>query len=146
MIGLLLNGRMVVAADGEPVVVKYERGETNLAILKAGVRYFNNRNYLLDEIPSEVTGLTFSRRPIRNPADVTLTIPAGATVYVLVDSATGKNKNLKGVRELNAWLSDSGWIKVADLTTDKSPLFGEIYKQQFARRRISPSLRPVIVV
>ena len=128
---LLICGPIGFADDTDAVRVKYTSGDTELDTLREGVKFFSNRNYLIGKIPPEISGLTFTRRGCRNISDPTLDIPAGTTVYLILDSDKGINRDNVGVGALNASLVKAAWIRLADCTIDGSRGWGVIYKQNF---------------
>jgi serine/threonine protein kinase len=117
----------------QSIVVSYASGKTELITLHTGVKFFNNRNYSLAQIPPEMMGLSYTRRACADPSDVTLLIPAGATVYLIVDSDQGVNAHLDGVEALNQSLARSNWQRLPDLKpTSKTETGGAIYRRSFA--------------
>ncbi|HSV14431.1 MAG TPA: S16 family serine protease, partial [Tepidisphaeraceae bacterium] len=120
-----------------PVRVQFASGDTAIAPLRMGQKYFINRKYQLGQLPEELDGLVYTHRNGGRPCEVTIDAPAGATVYLLVDSDKGDNADASGVREMNAKLAESGWTRLEDV---KGPARSRpaVYKQTFdAEKRIT---------
>lgn len=53
-------------------------GATELATLNKGVKFFSDRGYVLRDLPKELDGLTFTRRPGGKASNLEIMAPAGA--------------------------------------------------------------------
>ncbi|MGA2582490.1 MAG: S16 family serine protease [Tepidisphaeraceae bacterium] len=95
--------------DGQ-VSVTYASGKTELTILNEGTQYYTNHDWMLQNIPAELTGMIFTRRSSGQPVGVEIDAPAGATVYLLVNSDKGTDP----VQPFFTQLAPSGWSRLAD--------------------------------
>lgn len=115
-----------------PVRVHFAAGRTVLVPLRADSKFFINRKYLIGQIPPELEGLIHTHRNVGQPCEVTIDVPAGATVYLLIDSDKGANVKQPGVRELKQKLADSGWARLADVqAVARTTIAPAIYEQTF---------------
>ena len=106
--------RTALAQDSAAAVhVKYASGDTELATLTEGVKYFSNRSYELSRIPSELLGLKFTRREGGRSSDLEIEVPANFRVYVLVGSDRDPSVP-SPVKSLIARLSTEGWSRLSD--------------------------------
>jgi len=108
------------------VQVSYARGETEIDTLQVGVKYFSNTDDVVQQLPQQLSGLSFVRRPRKEPADVTIDVPAGATIFVV----TGSNSPARATRDL---IASWNWTKIDDLQIrgqNTGPL--AVYRQTFA--------------
>ena len=106
------------AADDEPVRVRYHAlpARTDLMPLVDGTAYFTDEASPLGKLPPGMDGLMFTRRPAWRPSDVTVTVPAGATVAVLVPSERTAARNVvRKVRSLHDQLIRLGFTRLADV-------------------------------
>ncbi|MCH2131993.1 MAG: BspA family leucine-rich repeat surface protein, partial [Pirellulaceae bacterium] len=98
-------------------------GYTNWTTLAEGIDQFSNRNYVLTNIPAQMVGIDFYRRPIgsgsltANP--LTVKAPLGSIVYVISSNAYSHTV-------LEASLTSLGFTsRTAGLTTpDGTPITG----------------------
>ncbi|MGA2233722.1 MAG: S16 family serine protease, partial [Tepidisphaeraceae bacterium] len=118
------------------VTVTYSSGPTGVQHLKSGMKWFMNRRFFLANVPDEVNGLMVTRcyGGVQD-STVSLDIPAGATVYLLIDSDKGGNANDPGLTGLHHNLASSNWTRLGAEAqygpTDQNFLL-TIYKQSFA--------------
>jgi hypothetical protein len=124
------TGAQPTTRDSNVPVVKvaYASGETTLVPLQSGVVLYPNRTYTISDVPAELAGTTYTRRPAGVFADVELDVPAGATVYLLVVDTSRSAK-------LMAALPGSGWTKIPDahfFVNAKTVHALAVYKQDFA--------------
>jgi hypothetical protein len=121
-----------VSAPAKAVSVKFASDVTTIGIIEPGSKIFNNRKYTFGDVPPELQGLSYTRRGLNQSADVTIDIPAHATVYLIIDSDKGANGKRKGVRELNQSLIDSDWRRLDDVKETGMQSTNAIYTQDFA--------------
>jgi hypothetical protein len=98
--------RVAKAADLNEVTVHFSAEKAELGTLAEGERYLTNRKYVLKQIPEMLKNLAFTRRPGGKASEVAVDVPAGATVYALVERDPGP---------LHELLLGSGWSKVAEI-------------------------------
>ena len=88
---LLICGRAGFADDvnlSRAVTVQYESGETELAQLDNGAKIFTDKDFVFDNEPEEILGLTFTRRIYNHHSDATIDAPSGATVYLILGNGS----------------------------------------------------------
>ena len=118
-------------SDGQSVFRHQRRGG---CALEDDVRLFNNRKYPIRDLPKELDGLIFTLRPAVVQTRLKIDIPAGFTVYLILDSEKGVNGSLPGVADFNASLPKSGWTRLADahfVGTRNRPGYLSIFKRKF---------------
>jgi hypothetical protein len=135
--GVLLGQARVWAASSATapaVTVSFSKGTTEIRQLKLGVAYFDNRtDFTVTKVNPELEGLSFTSRPAGPAYPVTISAPAGATVYLLITSDVGPYSKDKGMPQLRQTLLASGWTRVAgDCARLPSPECQlAVYKQTF---------------
>src|SRR5579872_1262574 len=72
--GLLGCTSLARAGDATAVRVKYTSGDTQLSTLHNGVKFFGNRTYIIQNVPGEMDGLSFTVRGIGKPSDVNMDV------------------------------------------------------------------------
>lgn len=120
------HGDWAISNSDNPVHVHFAKGNTELGTLAAGVQPFANNDYSLADFPEGVSGLTFTRRNWREPADVDLDIPAGTTVYLMLGSGSPAN-------DVRQAVESAGWSKFgeAHFEQDNHASYLVVYKQSF---------------
>ncbi len=111
---------------------------TAFAPLVTGTPYFFDAPTPLGRVPAELAGMSFTRRPVERPSDVTVDVPAGATVGVLVNSErTATARTASAISRVHAELDQLGFTRLADveLTDHKGEKTPAVYVQTFAAAR-----------
>jgi len=86
-------------------------------------------------VTPELLGVRFSHRWARNTTPLTFDAPAGATVYMLIDSDAGAHAADKAVIDLHQTLVNSGWSRLPIETLIGQPVrknYFTVYKQTFS--------------
>ena len=107
---LLICGRAGFADDvnlSRAVTVQYESGETELAQLDNGAKIFADKDFVFDNEPDEILGLTFTRRIYNHHSDATIDAPSGATVYLILGNGS------RAARPRDA-ATAPGWTKMGE--------------------------------
>src|SRR5580658_6048870 len=63
------------------VRVHFDHGDTALGTVNAGAPVYQNRDAVFTDFPTEIAGWSYTYRNAEEPADVTLDVPAGTTLY-----------------------------------------------------------------
>jgi Lon protease (S16) C-terminal proteolytic domain len=129
---LSLGAQRALSADdpSTAVNVTYSAGDTELATLSEGAKYFTNQNWGLENLPKELAGLKFTRRPFLKACTIAIDVPSGAQVYIITDDENGQ---FKGAAELNKHLTASGWTRFAEaqfLAPVRHPL--SVFRKSFS--------------
>ena len=124
--------------SGPAALVHFDSGETELGIINDGVKSFTNRDYEFQKLPPVLAGKTVTRRAGGKATGVQIDVPAGATIYLLMNSdADSKDKvNPNDKARVNAQLESSGWLRLADCeysSAKKASL--AVYKQSFSSQQ-----------
>jgi hypothetical protein len=101
------------------VKIKYDKGDTKFDTIKVGVRYMSNVAPTLQTFPDELNGLTFTRREWSLPSDVTIDVPAGTTVYILLGDGPRASKS-------RDFMAQSQWQRIGDIKS-VGPNGGTLY-------------------
>jgi hypothetical protein len=113
------------ADSSNAVQIQFASGDTELDTFSNGVKLFDNDDDLLQSCPPELINLQFTRRTFAAAADVTIDVPAGTTVYVIV----GLGSAAKDSRDA---LTSGGWNKIGILGSHGShPGNMGVYKLTF---------------
>jgi hypothetical protein len=116
-LGLFVTvGQISSAADtnAPPMVhVRYLSGETELDPLRLGANFFSDLPIPFSQIPQEASGLMFTCRPHHISQPVDIFAPAGATVFLLVDSSDNDAETDR-CPQLLSRLADGGWVSAGE--------------------------------
>ena len=113
-------------SSNDPVKIQFIQGDTKLQTFDIGTDLFVASKSALLDCPAELRGCTFTQRTWADPADVTLDVPAGTVVYLVMGT---------GVNTKRAWKSAEsfGWEKVenAHFNFRDAPADLFVYKKTF---------------
>jgi len=119
------------AADFEiaasAVQVQFAHGETVLGTVNQGEPLFRNQDSGFSDFPTDIAGWSYTCRNANDPADVTLDVPAGTTLYLM----TGI---FAGARQTRLSAETDGWSKApaAHYTSNGNPGTLAVYKKTFS--------------
>jgi hypothetical protein len=120
------DAALLAQTSASQVSVQYAKGDTELGSIDLGANVFLGLDYTFQTVPDEIAGLSFTQRHSGVGADVTLDIPAGTTVYLLLGGG-GQAAPARSAAE------STGWIKAGKATCiahDHVVAFA-LYKQTF---------------
>ena len=107
-------------ADDNPVLspshgvrVEFSAGQAQIATLQPGGPYFVNRPTLIQSMPDELKGLSFTKRYTSSTCTVTVDVPAQMVAYLITGSA-GPQSDLRDNIE-----SGGAWKKIGTFKLDK---------------------------
>ncbi|MGC4032682.1 MAG: hypothetical protein QM754_13315 [Tepidisphaeraceae bacterium] len=83
-----------------------------MATLKEGSKLFTNREYFITKFPPELGGLQYVRHPSQSNEAIEFDVPAGKTVYVLINKPAESG-------ELRKKLVDDGWTLLPTVVSFK---------------------------
>lgn len=108
------------------VRVQFAHGDTVLGTVSTGAPVFQNRDAEFSDFPTEITGWNYTYRNADDPANVTLDVPAGTTLYLMAGTAA----QARGTR-LSA--EANGWSKAPAAHTNADGETGTllVYKKTF---------------
>ena len=118
------------------VTVTFSTGQTDVQPIKTAMKWFLNRVYRLRDLPDELNGMQVTRRNGKSTADLGLDIPAGMTVYLIIDSDKGGNASEDGLADLHASLVQTQWTRLpeeAQYGPVAKNFFLTIYKKTFPK-------------
>jgi hypothetical protein len=91
------------APNDTPVVVNYSQGETQLGTVRQDEQFQIDHDYRLGQFPAEMSGLQFTKRCFDAPGMLTIDVPAGTTIYLMMgDGGLGEpaqGRSGTGLRE-----------------------------------------------
>jgi hypothetical protein len=120
----------------ESVKASFSSGETTVEPIKTGMKWFINRTYRLRDLPDELNGMQVTRRNGKSGGDLTLDVPGGMTVYLIIDSDKGGNAAEDGLADLHQFLVESQWARLpeeAEFGPPAKNFFLTIYKKTFSK-------------
>jgi hypothetical protein len=75
---------LAAGANDAPVVVSYSEGDTQLGVVQQSQKFFIDGNYSFGPVSAEIFGLQFTKRRFNAPGLLTIDIPAGAKVDLMI--------------------------------------------------------------
>jgi len=108
-----------VRADEDSVVVRYGIGGGKVGEVKEGMPAFVNKDMVVTGLPRELLGKAISMHADKwKQSGVVLNVPAGKTVYVLIDSDDDPNVKIGLIKQsraiANSVLRATGWKRIDD--------------------------------
>jgi hypothetical protein len=83
-LGLCAVPQCASAGASDPVVVSYSQGETQVGTVRQGEQFFIDNNYRFGLVSADIFGLQFTKRRFSASGLVTIDVPAGAKVLLMM--------------------------------------------------------------
>jgi len=128
------NAAQAKGVNGKAAIrVSYSGGGATIEKLTDGVAYFSNRKYTVSHVPPDLNGFSFVRGAGGKPSTATVTVPAGETVFLLLDSDKGSNQGTSA-RQCMERLNKEEWTRLDDLPVKErknTPI--AVFRRSFAQ-------------
>ncbi|HSZ57945.1 MAG TPA: S16 family serine protease [Tepidisphaeraceae bacterium] len=122
---------LAAGANDAPVVVSYSEGDTQLGVVQEGTKFYIDDDYRFGPVTAEMFGLQFTKRRFGGRGLVTIDIPAGVKVDLMIG-----NGGLGGPsRDAATALGFTAIAYPKLLQNGKQELAAALYSQTFAQAK-----------
>jgi hypothetical protein len=116
------------APDAQTVQVRYAKGAVELTTVQAENKYYKSGDLAFKTFPPELDGLSFVRAPFNERLAVTISAPAGTTVYLMIGPKAQAAK-AREAAEAAGW-KNSGWVQLAGKNSSALILYKQTMTKQ----------------
>ena len=121
---------VAAGANDAPVVVSYSEGDTQLGVVRQDEKFFIDGDYHFGPVSAEMSGLQFTKRRFSASGLVTIDIPAGAKVDLIIG-----NGGLGGPSRDAATALGFAKIDTPTLGGSRQELAAALYSQTFPQAK-----------